>query len=62
MPFAWTLIIMLVGPGVNGGTAINHIKFSNAAMCESARDAVLKEWVSSSVQVRAICVKAAPGE
>jgi hypothetical protein len=62
MPFLWTLIIMIVGSGANGGAAINHVKFSTAAMCESARDAVLKEWASSSIQVHAICVKAAPGE
>jgi hypothetical protein len=47
MPFAWTLIIMRVGPGVSAGAAIDHIQFANMAACEAARDAVLKEWVSS---------------
>jgi hypothetical protein len=51
----WTLIIMLTGSQGTTG-AIDHLAFPDKFACEQARDAVLKEWVNSAVQIRAVCV------
>ena len=62
MPTVWALIIMMAGMGSAGNAAIQRLDFPDQAACEAARSAVLKQWEgpAKTVEIRAVCVMAAP--